>query len=535
MKTCVCCIASTENRYIREWVEHYLNLGFDCIFIYDNNPINGEKFEDVINDYITQQKVIILNVRGIRGWFLQYKVYEHFYQNYGQIFDWIAFFDCDEFLILNEDKTIHEYFNRDCFKHADVIQINWKIFDDNNLVYYENIPIMQRFTHAIDNDYKINEDYPENEKIKGIVRGKLNKKIEYRVNPHTPSTNGLVCVNNNGVINEDSKTHRHPCDYTLAQLNHYSMKTIEEYIDIKIKRGYADQPYDVAMTKMTFDTFFKLNKRTEEKENVIKKHFKNTDIFVNTIKDVEQNITQPLSLMFLGDTKPTQTYPNVEIFHDNTQNNISYLNNGICEFTGMYWVWKNYDIKDYIGFCQYRKRFSAVFTDEQIKSIIDEHGIIVGKPMELGCDVMTQYAFYHNGNDLYDIVHIINQIAPEYKEATTQTLKSRKLYINNCFIMDKDTFKNYCDFVWTVISKFIEKKHIKNYDDCVKRVQKNEKEYLHKLDKYKQNNTVEYQSRFLAYLVERLTNIFINKHFPQPYETTIISVEQKYEFDTINK
>ncbi len=38
-----------ENHYIREWIEYYLNLGVDKIFLYDNNDINGEKFEDEIN------------------------------------------------------------------------------------------------------------------------------------------------------------------------------------------------------------------------------------------------------------------------------------------------------------------------------------------------------------------------------------------------------------------------------------------------------------------------------------------------------
>ncbi len=41
-----------ENDYIRFFVEYYKNLHFDKIFIYDNNDIDGEKFEDVINDYI---------------------------------------------------------------------------------------------------------------------------------------------------------------------------------------------------------------------------------------------------------------------------------------------------------------------------------------------------------------------------------------------------------------------------------------------------------------------------------------------------
>ena len=51
-KIALFCIAKMENDYIRFFVEYYKNLHFDKIFIYDNNNTDGEKFEEVINDYI---------------------------------------------------------------------------------------------------------------------------------------------------------------------------------------------------------------------------------------------------------------------------------------------------------------------------------------------------------------------------------------------------------------------------------------------------------------------------------------------------
>ena len=46
---CICSIGKNENLYAREFVEYYLNLGVDKLIIYDNNDINGEKFESVLN------------------------------------------------------------------------------------------------------------------------------------------------------------------------------------------------------------------------------------------------------------------------------------------------------------------------------------------------------------------------------------------------------------------------------------------------------------------------------------------------------
>ena len=61
---CVCTIGKMENRYIREFVEHYKKYGIYKIFLYDNNDLDGEKFEDVISDYINDDFVEVINIRG---------------------------------------------------------------------------------------------------------------------------------------------------------------------------------------------------------------------------------------------------------------------------------------------------------------------------------------------------------------------------------------------------------------------------------------------------------------------------------------
>lgn len=65
-KIALCCIAKMENDYIRFFVEYYKNLHFDKIFIYDNNDIDGEKFEDVINDYI--QSILLPHRKNSLFW-----------------------------------------------------------------------------------------------------------------------------------------------------------------------------------------------------------------------------------------------------------------------------------------------------------------------------------------------------------------------------------------------------------------------------------------------------------------------------------
>ena len=66
-KVCLCAILKDENKYIIHYVEHYKNLGYDHMYIYDNNDINGEKVEDVIKNYINDGYITLIDYRGFRG------------------------------------------------------------------------------------------------------------------------------------------------------------------------------------------------------------------------------------------------------------------------------------------------------------------------------------------------------------------------------------------------------------------------------------------------------------------------------------
>ena len=59
----------------------------------------------------------------------------------------MIYFDIDEYLeFVNKSKTINEYLSEDRFKKCEVIKINWLMFNDNNLIYYDNRTLQERFT-----------------------------------------------------------------------------------------------------------------------------------------------------------------------------------------------------------------------------------------------------------------------------------------------------------------------------------------------------------------------------------------------------
>lgn len=277
LKTAIITMAKEENDYVREWVRHYNLLGFTNIIIADNNNKDGQYFDTVIGDYIENEYVIIEDYRGRQAQWLQHTVFKEMYEKYKDEYDWIAFFDIDEFLILKEDKNINDYLSRDCFKNYDAICINWKVFDDNNLVYWDRTKgVMERFTHSIPDDKitYINDSVPQNDTFKSIVRGGKEDIILERT-IHSPNNDDWNFCNNKGERIIPQKTYRYPSDHTLAQLNHYWYKTIEEFMLQKRKRGYPNQAYSSAKMRLSLNNFFRLNQMTEEKVRIGQKLLKN--------------------------------------------------------------------------------------------------------------------------------------------------------------------------------------------------------------------------------------------------------------------
>ena len=263
--TCLCC--KLENNYIREYIEHYKALEVDHIFIFDNNDIDSEKVEDVTQDYINENYITIINCRGYK--YYQARFYLYAYIKYGKEYDWIAYFDCDELLVLKDgSKNIHEFLSQDKFKDFNLINVNWITYgDDDQVIVKDNDYSMKnRFKKSIiTNTF---EDY----QCKSIIRTKLN--INAFAGPHVGSFDkSLKRCNCNGekIKNFDwAGVHAFPLSIKSAYLTHYRTKTLEEYTKCRFNRNY-DYFNDVKFKDINF--FFMFNKLTEDKEEYLKNNY----------------------------------------------------------------------------------------------------------------------------------------------------------------------------------------------------------------------------------------------------------------------
>ena len=134
IKICLCTVGKEENRYIIEFVEHYKRYGIDKIFLYDNNNINGEIFDLILTKYITIGFLEIINKRGYIG--KQKSMFQECYEKNYKIYDWLLFFDIDEYIHLENHQNIKYFLINKKFDKCQSIYLNWIIHTDNNLIYY---------------------------------------------------------------------------------------------------------------------------------------------------------------------------------------------------------------------------------------------------------------------------------------------------------------------------------------------------------------------------------------------------------------
>lgn len=262
-------IGRQENLYIRDLIAYYLSIGFEKFILGDNNFPNIEKISDVTKDYINNGTLDIIEVFGSS--ISQPEFYEIIYEKYKRKCAWISFFDLDEYLRMHSEDnkiiSVQQYLSNPAFKKCESISINWLMYSDNNLLYYDNRSVLERFTSPCYNN-------KENRVIKSLVRGNLNKILFYPTSSlHVPNKKIIICNSMGKRLKYIDSIYVKPPLLKYAYIMHYTTKTIEEYIN-KIKRGLIQN--GVYNISERIDKFFKINDFTEEKLKIFEDSFNQT-------------------------------------------------------------------------------------------------------------------------------------------------------------------------------------------------------------------------------------------------------------------
>lgn len=168
------------------------------------------------------------------------------------------------------------------------------------------------------------------------------------------------------------------------------------------------------------------------------------------------------------------SHPDYGYTGDNTGENISEKNPYYSELTGLYWIWKNDSLPDYLGLCHYRRYFlnnaGSLMNENEYMDILSKYDVIIARPQLGQYDYRTVYERSHDIRNLEQTGILIRELYPAYYEDFQAVIADKLCYVGNLFVAPRSLFHAYCDWLFTLFSALEKRIDTSGYDDYHKRV-----------------------------------------------------------------
>jgi hypothetical protein len=249
----LCAIMKDEAPSIMEWVAWHRLIGFEPIVVYSNDCSDGS-FEllEALHDCGA-----LIHRRQVtpRDGSAQHIAYKDALKRSGA--DWMAFLDADEFLALKRDATVQDFMAR-FGAEVSGVGVNWRVFGSAGKLRWEPGLVIERFPRASVPQLEINHF------VKSIVRPRdvVHMAVHFAVLARGAYVDAGGRPFGSGAPDRTARV-----DYDVAQVNHYCVKSREEFV-WKKRRGVADKPLgapDKFTSRDTYD-FFGAQDRNEEED-----------------------------------------------------------------------------------------------------------------------------------------------------------------------------------------------------------------------------------------------------------------------------
>lgn len=157
---------------------------------------------------------------------------------------------------------------------------------------------------------------------------------------------------------------------------------------------------------------------------------------------------------------------------DNEGINISSKNPNYNELTAIYWAWKNLNNVDAVGLVHYRRLFSfgfkrdlnSVLTKKQVEKLLEKAPVILPKKRNYYIEtIKSHYTHSHYRKSLDVLRQVLKNDYPKYLSSFDDLMNKRSAHMFNMFIMKTPYFNEYCEFVFSVLSKVEKQIDISNY------------------------------------------------------------------------
>lgn len=242
MKTAICAIIKDEHLFLKEWIDWHLGLGFDAIHLFEDK--GSKSHEEIVKEYnnvFLRRYEDDEEVQELLAWQgnsnRQKTLYEYFSDTYKGTYDWVAFIDLDEFVMLEKGYSLSKLCEE--FEPYPCVLLNWKMIGASGHIKRPKGRVMEAYTE--ESSFLHQDKMWEHKSFVNLVRYKgmatLHRAID-AVNTH----------------HEDIFTNLY---YDKAWLNHYFTKSWEDWVDRIFVRGGTMHAH------RTLGQFFDANKSME--------------------------------------------------------------------------------------------------------------------------------------------------------------------------------------------------------------------------------------------------------------------------------
>lgn len=178
------------------------------------------------------------------------------------------------------------------------------------------------------------------------------------------------------------------------------------------------------------------------------------------------------------------------ILHDDEGTHISHRNRSYCELTVQYYAWKNLRA-DYYGFfhyCRYMdfskedphslKKYPKPYTridslhgrlsdyglyEEKIRAVVEKYDVITVPGEYMDVTVYQQFGQFHDRRDLEQMIRILKKRQPAFAAACDYYMNSRNIYFCNMYLMRKEYFEPYMQWLFPLLEEFEQVKASSSY------------------------------------------------------------------------
>lgn len=229
-KIACCAIMKNESPYIHEWVAHYTSLGFDQIFVYEND--SSDRTATLLKTLDKSGSLTFTPWPSLDKKSPQISAYEDAISRTDA--DWMLFCDADEFLVLNKHEDVHQFmegFGDD----VSSVCLNWRIFGSSGHEKRTKGLVLERFQQCSE------PDFPINRHVKSFVRPSAVKEMHI----HAPVTTGKQVYSDGQefVFSTGEQGISPEIRTDVAVINHYFTRSKEEWA-VKKLRGNANRSID---------------------------------------------------------------------------------------------------------------------------------------------------------------------------------------------------------------------------------------------------------------------------------------------------